>query len=248
MRPRIVRHPVPGKHPGFTLLELLIALAVFSLIAVSAYSGLNAVLESEAELARQGEELAALQKTFLFISRDFRQGIARPIRDEFGDMQPALRGEAHGLTLTRAGYPNPLELARSELLRVGYSREADRLYRFWWPSLDRAQDSQPLRNLLLDKGVESFSLRYLDRDRQWHEQWPPEIITGELSRQGNKKMPLAIQVSLEITGWGRIERLFILPLALEIENEAQDLPEGEAENPPPHSEQPPPGVETGRAF
>lgn len=189
---------------GFTLLELLIALSVFAVIAALAYGGLGTVLQGEAELARQSEQLAGLQRAFLLMGQDIEQYIPRPIRNEFGDTRAALQGGALALEFTRAGWPNPLGQQRSSLQRVAYALEQGALYRIYWNVLDRAQDSAPQRAALLD-GVEAFSLRYLDNTLAWHDQWPPR---EEGENQGIALTLKAVEVSVRLPEWGTLIRLF----------------------------------------
>ena len=95
---------------GFTLLELLVALAVFSIMGAAAYSGLDSVLQTRAAVADQSERLGEVQMAFALLERDIEQIIARPIRDDFGQQQAALIGDNTGTVLlrfTRAGWDNP---------------------------------------------------------------------------------------------------------------------------------------------
>ena len=74
---------------GFTLLEILIALAIFSIMSMMAYAGLTAVLDARASAVPRSEQLAQLQTTLYLLNEDLSQIIKRPIRDEFGTTEPA---------------------------------------------------------------------------------------------------------------------------------------------------------------
>ena len=74
---------------GFTLLELLVALSIFAIVAVLAYGGLGTVLDQRILTEESAERLADLQKTYLIVQRDIEQLVPRAIRDEFGDEQAA---------------------------------------------------------------------------------------------------------------------------------------------------------------
>ena len=50
---------------GFTLLELLVALAIFAIIAIMAYSGLSVILTTHLQTNQHANQLANLQKTLL---------------------------------------------------------------------------------------------------------------------------------------------------------------------------------------
>jgi len=197
---------------GFTLLELLVALAIFALLAVMAYGGLSKVLKTKDILDEQLDRLAEVQRTFTFLERDLLQLIPRDIRDEFGDTRPFLQardpllnsGEPL-LSLTRSGYANPLGVARSELQRVDWRLKDEVLYRDTWPVLDRAQDSRP-RALPLCMRVQAFRLRFLDTKKKWHDQWPPRTRSGNRPPQ----VPLAVEVTLELADWGELRRLIPL--------------------------------------
>lgn len=185
---------------GFTLLELLVALAIFAVIAVMAYKGLDTILTAHLQTDQHATQLARLQMTLTWLGRDIEQYIERPIRDQYGDRQQALQGTISHLELTRAGWRNPAQQQRSSLQRVAYHLENKTLMRSYWWVLDRAQDARPLKMDLLNE-VNEIQFRYLDENLRWREQWPP-----------NEKASLkAIEVTLTVLGWGRITRLFRVP-------------------------------------
>lgn len=191
---------------GFTLLELLVALSIFALLAAMAYGGLNTVMKARAATDAQALRLSQLQYTFFWLGRDIEQTVNRTVRDEYGDPQPALRGIELGdyrLALTRGGWRNPVHRPRSTLQRVAYGLRDDQLLRVYWNVLDRAPDSQPVENVLLD-GVERLELRYLDAKKEWHDDWPA-AVTGAAA---NTAPPLAVEVTIETKQEGRITRLF----------------------------------------
>ncbi|HEX9803445.1 MAG TPA: type II secretion system minor pseudopilin GspJ [Gammaproteobacteria bacterium] len=197
---------------GFTLLELLVAMAVFALVSLMAYGGLRTVLQSKQATERQASRIQQLQSAVLMLERDLGQFVARGIRDEYGDAQPALRSADYGTVLlefTRAGWRNPTATARSTLQRVGYGIEENSLLRFSWTVLDRAQESAPYRATLLD-GVREMRLRYLDAAREWHEQWPPAAYSAD----DPWPVPLALEVVLALEDMGEIRRLLPLPQPL----------------------------------
>ncbi len=197
---------------GFTLLEVLIALAIFAAISVMAYGGLNFVIKMRDRVGERSEQLAELQKALTIMSRDITQAVRRGIRDEFGDTVPALVAGSGGygriMALTRAGWPNPTGRPRSFLQRVAYGIDDDQLIRYSWPVLDRPQGMEPQKGVLLT-GVKAFKVRFLDLNGQWHRQWPPLS-----ARNGPKDlMPKGIEVTLETQVWGEITRLFPIAAA-----------------------------------
>ncbi len=215
-----------NRNKGFTLLELLVAMSIFALLAIMAYAGLSTVLDTRRILEQNMNRLAELQKSVLFISRDLSQIVNRGIRDQYGDYQPALSASALNLGLdapviefTHTGYSNPLGIKRSHLQRVAYYVKDHVLYRDSWQVLDRAPDSRPYKARLCDK-VESIRFRYMDKDGQWHTQWPPvnngNTVAPSIPKKGVTKpnsflLPRAVEFSLKLSDWGTITRLLQLP-------------------------------------
>jgi general secretion pathway protein J len=198
---------------GFTLLELLVALAIFALLAAMSYGGLQAVLNQQWHTEQAADRLAELQKIYLLMQRDIEQVVPRPVRDEFGDAQQPLVGD-DSLRLTRGGWRNPAGRPRSTLQRVGYAYEEQQLVRYVWSVLDRAQDSEPLKQPLIED-VERMQLRYLDDDDVWKEQWPDS--SGSVSTEvaaglsDFPELPKAVEVSIEHKTYGTLVWLFQLP-------------------------------------
>ncbi|HHB92523.1 MAG TPA: type II secretion system protein GspJ [Thioploca sp.] len=181
---------------GFTLLELLVALAVFAVIAVMAYNGLNTVLNAHFQIKQQAIQLADLQRMFSRLNHDIEQHIQRPIRNQYGDVEPSINGTIEQLEFTRSGWRNPAQQNRSFLQRVAYHLQDNKLVRSYWFVLDRAQDSKPILMNLADN-INDIQWHYLDDKLTWHKKWPNTSIKLK-----------AIKIILKIEGWGKIERLF----------------------------------------
>jgi general secretion pathway protein J len=200
---------------GFTLLELLVALAVFAIMAAAAYGGLRSVLFTRAAVEAENRRLAAAQLAFHRLEQDIEQTVPRGIRDEYGDPQPALRGGAlagEALMLTRAGWDNPLGQPRANLQRVAYRLRDSRLWRLHWDTLDRGGSVEPRETLLLDR-VRELRVRFLDSDNAWQTDWPP--LAGDAANQERRPdsdpLPRAVEISLTLEDWGEITRLLPLP-------------------------------------
>jgi general secretion pathway protein J len=197
---------------GFTLLELLVSLAIFALLATMAYSALNTVLNARKEVEQRAARLTELQTAFMVMERDIEEAVARPVRDDLGDEQAALKGGGVGtgvLTLTRTGWRNPLGLARSDLQRVDYVFNQQQLLRESWATLDRGPGNEPYAEVLID-GVSAVDVRFMGQDRQWVGYWPPDSASNA-QNQDAVLMPQAIEISVDVNGWGRIVRLFRVP-------------------------------------
>jgi general secretion pathway protein J len=191
---------------GFTLIELLVALAIFAVLSLLAYGGLASVLDGSELTMQRSTRLGALQATVGRLVDDLEQAGPRPVRDAYGDPLPALSGGggAAVFELTRGGWPNPAGQPRSSLQRVAYELVDRTLVRRVWVVLDRAPDSAPLEQRLLT-GVDAFELRFRgSRDGRWEASWPPAGAAA-----GSEALPLAIEATLEVEGFGRITRLVV---------------------------------------
>ncbi|MDM8350134.1 type II secretion system minor pseudopilin GspJ [Pseudomonas sp. sp1636] len=198
---------------GFTLLELLIAIALFALLGLAAYRMLDSVLLTDSSTRAHEQQLRELVRAIAVFERDLLQVSARPVRDPFGELRPALLGEegdGAGVELSHAGWRNPLGLARANVQRVRWQLSGEQWQRRYWNVLDQAQDSQPQVQQALN-GVLGIRLRYLDGDGRWQSSWPPAEASGELQLT---ELPQAVELLLEHRRYGELRRLLRLPDAL----------------------------------
>ena len=196
-----------SKVGAFTLIEVLVSLAIFAILAALAYGALGQTIDSAELLNDRMDRLQAIQRTMRLLSEDFQQLYPRPIRDELGDdFGPALDTDfqsGFALELTHGGWSNPIVLPRSTLQRSAYRIEDDELIRYHWRVLDRTLANEPLSVTLLD-GVESVLFRFLQANGEWTEQWPPGNRPGGL---GARQRPRAVEIILTLTDEGEISRL-----------------------------------------
>lgn len=199
---------------GFTLIEVLVALAVLAVLAVMAYGGLRQVMVARDRLVDSDRRLAAVQKAMLIMNADFALAAARGVRDESDRHWPALTGGADSdpqvlLRLTRAGRPNPAGLRQSGLERVVYRLRDGRLERLVWPTLDRSSRTSPSPGVLLEH-VKRVRLRFLQAPKagggpgpNWLSQWP---VAGAASAEDT--LPAGLELDLRVEGLGRLHRVF----------------------------------------
>ena len=197
---------------GFTLLEMLVAIAILAILSTMAFGGLIEVQNNSEHLDKMESRLSAIQLTFVSFERDLQQVVHRPIRNQYGTKRPSVAGQGEYLMeLTRGGYRNPAHVARSLLQRVAYVMEDDKLERLYWYVLDQAQDSQPAKQIMLTK-VKSVEIQFLDSSDNWSSYWPPQAAQAsgaDTALQDN--FPRAVSIKLELKDIGTIKRIFTMP-------------------------------------
>ena len=192
---------------GFTLIEVLVALAVFGVLSVMAYMALGQTLSNADMLGERMERLEAIQRAIRYLDSDLMQAAPRPVRGLLGDgYEPAIRSSfasEYALEVTHGGWTNPAGLPRGTLQRSAYRIEDGELIRYHWRVLDRTINNEPIETVLLD-GVESIVFRYLTSDGEGSEQWPPANVPGP---GGFRLRPRGVEIVLTLTDEGEIRRL-----------------------------------------
>jgi general secretion pathway protein J len=199
------------KQQGFTLLELLISSIIFAIMAIMAYGGLDNVMSNSESAQQELKRLQQIQQSVSVLNRDFSQIVPRPVRDEFGNPQPYLTAGNNIdslIELSRGGRVNPANLLRSSLLRVAYQFDDEKLVRLQWPQMDRAQEAEAKKTVLLDN-LEQVTIRFLDQNAEWQEQWPPLNATS-VAGSDNPTELVGIEIVLQLKDWGEIRRLYAM--------------------------------------
>ncbi len=195
---------------GFTLIEVLVAMAIFGVMSILAYQAMAQTFFNAEELGLRMERLQAIQRTMRLLGRDLMQTAPRPIRDPYdGPPVPAIRTSAasvFALELTHGGWPNPAGLPRSTLQRVAWRIEDGELVRLHWGALDSTLNTDPVGTILLDS-VESIEFRYLSESGQWTNQWPP-LDPNNQGPATLRLRPRIVEVVLVLSDEGEISRFF----------------------------------------
>lgn len=184
---------------GFTLLELLIAMVIFSTMSLMAYAGLNSVLTSNRITQAYEKDLKGLQRSMMFLEKDIRQLVARPRHAGYNESFAALQtdlGLDGILEFTRSGNPNPAGVLRSSLQRVRYVLDEGELQRWSWSLVDHL-DGKPIIMPLM-KSVEQINFRFLTQKKQWQSKWKVK---------NKSELPKAIEINITHKRWGKITRL-----------------------------------------
>ncbi|XQW84802.1 type II secretion system minor pseudopilin GspJ [Thalassotalea piscium] len=194
-----------GKATGFTLLEVLVSVAIFALISLASFSLFDGVLKSEEVSREQMERLNEIQRGWMLIERDIIQISRRSLRIE-GEapsdnlLHTSLDNYSSsniGLAFTRYGWTNPgLLIPRSEMQSVAYYLEDNQLQRLHFNFVDSVVGETPKVRPLISN-VEKISFEFY-----YQKKWQQEIEEGRL--------PVAIKVVLETSDLGVLSRKFLV--------------------------------------
>ena len=192
---------------GFTLIEMLVAVAILAIIAVMALVGLNKVIDQQTAVRETADRWQKIQLAMRLITQDLAQLQPRSTREELGETyMPSILADPSAqfaLEFSRGGWANPAGLPRGTVLRVAYNWEEDKLIRWHWAVMDRTLSTPPVRTEILD-GVTKVEVRFLDRAGEWHLEWPP------LTQRGPQTLisaPRAVEFAVELEDLGRVYRL-----------------------------------------
>ena len=136
---------------GFTLIEVVISLALFALVSMAGLALVDSVIRVEQGTAGRVERLGALQRTMFVIVRDLEQSSAGTLRETEGGVS----FERSASTLYEAGRP------------IGYALRGDSLYRIIGGS--GAQTAQ-----LLIGGVAGASWSFYFDGMGWQSDMPTD--------------------------------------------------------------------------
>jgi general secretion pathway protein J len=198
--------PVPGRISGFTLVELLVALTIFALLAAAGVGLLSFSVKAQEVAGERLETLAQVRRAGALLTSDLAQAAPRVSRDEAGRPRAALlggtgQGQTALLSLVRRGWENLDEANRPSLQKVEYRLVGNRLERVAYAHVDGAL---PLPAVPVATGVRTVRLRYRDADGQWRERWDPT---------NPSLLPLAVELVIDTEASGRTRQLFLVGTA-----------------------------------
>lgn len=187
---------------GFTLLELLVALAIFAVLGVLAYGGLRHVITLDSGLRTALARHERLELSMLVLTEDLRHAVPRSVRDALGEREPALHAGLDGelLTLTRAAPDLPGLRDGAALVRVRYRLVDGALYRDVWARLDRTPGTGFSSRRLLE-GVDTLALRFF-ADAAWSEYWPRAAAAATADI-----LPRGIEIAIDFGDGGEVRRV-----------------------------------------
>ena len=176
---------------GFTLLELVIAMAIFTLLGVGCWRLFDGVVRAERASSAHDQALRSLQRAVALIERDV-------LHVRTSRKSPGIVLYPDRLNLSRGNWRNPLDQPRSELQEVSYQLEQGVLWRYSQGlGLAHVQKQKVLT------GVTGLSWRLYDSQTGWRSDWP-------IGKGAPKEAPQALQFMLSAGRFTQIRRVILL--------------------------------------
>jgi general secretion pathway protein J len=188
---------------GFTLVEMMVALLIFGLVAAAGVAVMSFSVDNQEIVRAHTERLAEFQRARALLKADLAQAVARRTRGPDGQAATwALAGGASAppgllLGLVRAGWDNPDGDRRASLQYVEYRLVEDRLERRARPALDGAE-LRPAQVLLT--GVESARVSFAAGG-----EWVEALPNG-----AHRPPPQALRLQLRLSDMGQVDQLFLV--------------------------------------
>ncbi|ADV26793.1 general secretion pathway protein J [Pseudoxanthomonas suwonensis 11-1] len=189
---------------GFTLVEVLVALSVFALLATAAVGVMAWSADQQGAVRARMERLAELQRAHALLEADLSQAALRRVRRGNGVAEASAFVAAPPgdrirplLGFVRHGWENPDAAPRASMQYVEYRLVDDRLERSTRPWLDGAASGPP--QVVLE-GVESVRTHF-HAYRQWSDGWGGGLTS----------LPRAVMLEVQLRDLGRVRQVFLLP-------------------------------------
>ncbi|MFT6791107.1 MAG: general secretion pathway protein J [Cellvibrionaceae bacterium] len=223
-----------GKQLGFTLIEMLIAVAIGAAISVMAYTSLAGAIRADERVKQVVREIDEVDRVWQYLGNDLLFALPRPWVNALGTTKAPMLGvdgdilsqsdviiageEDYLLQFIRGNRENLLNRPQSNLYMVGFrltqadDSELKSLWRDSWTPVDGSTEPK-MQQRLLATGIEEIRFEYLPatfqeyNDQAWLSGWPPSRPAGSIS------LPAAVKVRINLASLGETERVFTLSMA-----------------------------------
>ncbi len=202
------------RESGFTLVELMISLAIFALLVTLAYGSVNLLMDANRRVQEPQADFQQLQWAMALVERDLHQMVLRKRNAGYSEQEAALivpedSGLGALLTFTRGGNPDMAwqlrdgsGQMRSTLQRVSYALENKTLVRRSWDLVDYVDNTEPVTTTLLTQ-IEAVKLQFLaTKGGEFQTTWSE-----------TEKLPVAIEIIIKHERFGELRRIFLVCLS-----------------------------------
>jgi len=186
---------------GFTLVELLVSLAIFGLLTAAGVALLGFSVRAQDMAGTRLDILAERGRLGALVTGDLAQAAPRIWRDEAGTVHAPFEGDAQSIAFVRRGWENFDGASRASLQRAAYRLADGRLERVAYRHVDGSSAMPPT---VLISDVARLVFRYRTKEGEWRERWDPTRID---------EMPRAVEMVIERQGEPPVTMLFLVGTA-----------------------------------
>lgn len=182
---------------GFTLVEMLVALAIFAAIAAMGVGLLRSSIDTQEAVQQRLKGMSGMNRLRAVMANDLAQAVQRSSRGPAGEAVPAFVGSSTGFAFVHVGAGALDGSPRPSVERVGYAQVGNEWRRAAQPMLDGTAPGEGDR---LIGDVAGVAVRYRDEKGNWGESWNSE--PGD-------RLPKAVEVRISRTGREELTMLFL---------------------------------------
>lgn len=187
------------RRAGFSLMEMLVALALFALIGAAGVAVVVTGTTNREVVAQASERMSRLQRLDAILRADLGQAAARPVREADGRARAAAFTGGDDevlLDFVRGGRGDVAGETATSVQRVDYRLVDGRLERRAWNHPDGARPGEPV---VLHDGVRAARIAFVSQGRE----------SAAWAGSPDRPLPDAVRLVLELDDWGEVPLLIL---------------------------------------
>lgn len=190
------------RQAGFTLVEMLVALSIFAVIAAMGIGLMRSSIDTQDAVQERLKVMGGINRLRAVMANDLAQAVQRPTRGAAGEAVPAFVGSPNGFAFVHGGAGSLDGSPRPNVERVAYALVGGEWRRATQQMLDGTALGEGDR---LIGEVAAVSVRYRDEAGNWTESWTSE--PGD-------RLPRAVEVLMTRRGREALTMMFLTAPAL----------------------------------
>jgi general secretion pathway protein J len=155
---------------GFTLIEVLISLAILSIIAIVSTNFLQSSIDLRNQSKSKVDDIKVFNLGVSTIRRDLMSTVNLPMRDNFGNQLPNFIGSNTDKKITFLGFINRIDSSRSSISRIEYLFDDTKFIRRVYFTADPYDYDDHIDSVIFDN-IDDVEISFLS-DNRWFTEWP----------------------------------------------------------------------------